>query len=467
MGMYIDPLAVTLPDTCIANGLRHLPGRWFVTDPKQLFRFEYPKYAGTCESGFTRFGDADDHDASDGYSFYTWSDGTRFWQREAYEFQMTTFITVYAACMTSNDTIAATWLFYDTERGERVSQGNGKRFGVKDEPALGISLVGKLETDKNGAPINALNMVVDGNRSYIAGIGGLEIVDITDPTAPQAIGHYPGSWNDVRVVNDGTNVVAFLSPFRSEAPTQVVNVTNPASPQMVSLLQEYSHSLQIQERAGKKELYLATYNESVPRYDVTAPLTPVRQGMAIVPGEVSGVHDLFVQGDMIYANNTTQGLVAFDTSGGFGSSNVEKGRYKLGYSHASWAGTIGGRKIVLAGDEGMTGPTTGGAHLSILEGDPASPSFMTEIAVYQSRPEVGIHYWEVHGDKVYIAYYHDGIRVIDMANPTQPREVAHYNDWIEENAYGGAFEGALAVRKIGDLLYVADLERGLLVLREQ
>ena len=71
------------------------------------------------------------------------------------------------------------------------------------------------------------------------------------------------------------------------------------------------------------------------------------------------------------------------------------------------------------------------------------------------------------GDKVYVAYYHDGIRIVDMADPTQPREVGHYNDWIEDNAYGGAFEGALAVRKVSDLLYVADLERGLLILREQ
>jgi hypothetical protein len=92
---------------------------------------------------------------------------------------------------------------------------------------------------------------------------------------------------------------------------------------------------------------------------------------------------------------------------------------------------------------------------------------MKELAIYQTRPETGIHYFEVHGNKVYIAYYHDGVRVIDLTDPTHPVEVAHYNDWIEDNAYGGAFEGALAVRKIGDLLFVADLERGLLVLREQ
>jgi hypothetical protein len=178
------------------------------------------------------------------------------------------------------------------------------------------------------------------------------------------------------------------------------------------------------------------------------------------------VHDLFVAGNRIYANNTTAGLVVFDTAADL-SSPVELGRFKLGYSHASWAGTLGGRSIILTGDEGMTGTNRGGAQLSILDGDPQSSTFMKEIAHYQTRPEVGIHNFEVHGNKVYIAYYQDGVRIVDLSNPTSPTEVAHYNTWVEETAYGGAFEGALGIRKVGDLIYVADIERGLMIFREQ
>src|SRR5690606_24887643 len=113
------------------------------------------------------------------------------------------------------------------------------------------------------------------------------------------------------------------------------------------------------------------------------------EGRSIVPGEVSGVHDLFVSGDLILANNTTQGLVVFDVSGGL-TNEVELGRFRLAYSHASWAGMVGERQLILTGDEGM-GTPVGGAHLSILDGDPQSPTFMQELAKYQSRPEVGIH----------------------------------------------------------------------------
>ncbi|HEY5952105.1 MAG TPA: hypothetical protein VIV40_41695, partial [Kofleriaceae bacterium] len=363
-GMYIDPMAVQLPATCVENGLHHLPGRWFVSDQSAYFRFEYPKYEGSCTTGFNRIGNEEDHDASDGHSFYTWSDGTRYWQREAYEFQDTIYISIYAACVTPNDTLAATYFNYDTDRGERSYSATGERFVAHKEDTLsaGLTLVGSLEKNTLGDVIEGLNLVVDGTHVYLAGIGGMEIVDVANPAAPTAVSHYDGSWNDIRVVNDGTHVVAFLSPFRSMARTEFVDVTNPSTPTMLGLLQEYSHSLFIQERNAKKELYLATYNESVPKYDVTSPMTPVRSGMAIVPGEVSGVHDLYVDGDKIYAANTTQGLVGFDTSGGFGSSNVLLGRFTLGYSHAAWAGTVGRRQIVLAGDEGMTRTASGAAH---------------------------------------------------------------------------------------------------------
>ena len=113
----------------------------------------------------------------------------------------------------------------------------------------------------------------------------------------------------------------------------------------------------------------------------------------------------------------------------------------------------------------MTGPD-GGAFLRVLDGDPASESFLGELGRYQSRPEVGIHNFELIGDRAYIAYYQDGVRVVDLSDPTRPREVAHYNTWDPETASSGPFSGALGIRVVDGLIYVADSERGLLILRE-
>jgi hypothetical protein len=169
---------------------------------------------------------------------------------------------------------------------------------------------------------------------------------------------------------------------------------------------------------------------------------------------------------MIYANSTTAGMVAIDVSAGL-DQGVEAGRIQTSYSHASWAGTPGGRPVVLHGDEGMTGGADGGAFLRVLEGDTAAGGFInTEIGRYQSRPEVGIHNFMLVGDKVYIAYYHDGVRVVDVSTPTAPTEVAHFNTWDDATAPGGAFEAALGIRVVNGLIYVADSLRGLVILRE-
>src|SRR5690606_24054442 len=138
-------------------------------------------------------------------------------------------------------------------------------------------------------------------------------------------------------------------------------------------------------------------------------LSPVRTGSVLLPGEtISGVHDLTVYGDRIYANNTEAGMVAVDVASGLGSP-VEIGRKRSAYSHASWAGTVNGKELVLHGDEGMTASPDGGAFLRILDGDPNSPTYLEELGRYQSRREVGIHNFEVHGTRVYIAYYQDGV----------------------------------------------------------
>jgi hypothetical protein len=58
------------------------------------------------------------------------------------------------------------------------------------------------------------------------------------------------------------------------------------------------------------------------------------------------------------------------------------------------------------------------------------------------------------------------VRVIDLADPTHPREVAHYNTLDWRSAYGHPFDGALGIRRVDGLVYVADSARGLIIPRE-
>lgn len=476
-GIYVDPYALRLPETCVPGGLAMLEGRWFVRDPDEVFAFEYPKYSGSCDEGHRKLDFEDDHVLeNDNLTQHTWSDGTRFMTRRyglfprgdgepPYE-----LASVFVACMLQDGTLAARRYAFNTDRGETQYEMIGSRFAQKEAAlASGLSLVGEVGTSSAGGPIEGLNVVLDGSHAYVAGISGFDVIDVTDPSAPVAVGHIDGDFNDLRLVKtaDASRTVVFAASrggggFSGEI-VVIIDVTNPAAPAAVGQIDEYSHSLQIATKGSQTLLYLANYSNMVPIFDVTNPLVPVRLGAPLVPGDPGGVHDLTVDGDRIYANNTSAGFVAFDVAPDY--TSTLRGSIKTAYSHASTVGVAGGRPIVLHGDEGMS-PPDGGAFLRILDGDPASPTFMQELSRYQSRPEVGIHNFELVGDKVYIAYYQDGLRVVDLADPTQPREVAHHNTWNYETERGGPFEGALGLRVRDGLIYVADSQRGLLVFSE-
>lgn len=478
VGAFLDPNAIAL-EGCLEGGLEMLPGRWFTRDDESVFTFSYPKYEGDCTSGFRRsFGAENDLDESDGFSFFTWTDGTRLYERQSFQFDNGgvpfEFTSARVTCRRSDDTLIGVNARFDTDRGESTRTLIGSRFGLKDDPAAGLTLVGEIAA-LSATPADRIvgyNVVVDNDLAYVVGPAGLSIVDVSTPATPSLVSHVAGNnqnggYNDVRVVRTQTATVAFVSPL-DFSDTEVIDVTNPASPVIKSPLPEYSHSVQVVQTGNTTSLYLATYTEFVPKYDVTNPLAPVRLGAAeIAGGPVTGVHDLTVEGDHIYANYTETGLVALDVSGGLDNA-VEAGRIQTSYSHASWFATLSsGKKVILHGDEGLSGTATdGAAFLRILDGDPASPNYLGELSRYRTRKEVGIHNIQVVDDKAYLSYYQDGIRIVDIADPTQPTEVAHFNTWDPSTAFGAAFEGAVGVRVAAGHVFVADSDRGLLILDE-
>jgi len=455
-----------LPADCVVGGLAEITGRWFLVDPSQTFAFGYPQFEGSCGAGFRRaFAPPEDHDASDGQTYETWSDGTVVLERQSIVYQAGAYelTAAWAFCMLPDGTLAEASGYYDTDQGTKTATARGTRFAPRDELQRGLTLAGELGTSVTGTPIQALDLAIEGAHAYVAGIGGLDVVDISDPAAPTPVGHLDGSFNDVEISTGDGKVVAYLSPYGGGR-TAVVEVTDPAAPAVLADLPVYSHTLFRTVRGGATWLYLAASGPDIPIFDVTHPLAPARIAQTTVPGPIAGVHDLFADGDRIYAANTRAGLVAFDVAAGWDQPH-ELGHIKTSYSHSVVVGVAGGRPIVVHGDEGMTATSDGAAFLRVLDGDPSAPGFMTEIGRYQSRPEVGIHNFQLVGDLLYIAYYQDGVRVIDLSDPTRPREVAHYNTWNPETAPGGAFEGALGVRVIDRTVYVADDLRGLLILR--
>ncbi|MCW5802720.1 MAG: hypothetical protein KIT31_10060 [Deltaproteobacteria bacterium] len=471
-GPLSDPAMLPMPDDCVPGGLAGLAGRWFVRDPDSLFQFHYPLYEERCDGAMATHGHEDDRDLTDDRRIqYQYSDGTVLFDYLYLRFEQPNFVyeiaRAEAVCLRADGSLGGAYGAFQTDFGARTGTYLGSPFGPKEEAeAGGVVRVGELGTSSNGAPMSSYNLVVEGGLAYMAGPTGFDIIDVSDAKNPRALGHVDEGWNDVRVAHVGGRSYAYGASFAGEV-TTVVDVTDPAAPVVAGVMPTYSHSVQIVD--GK--LYLANYTSAIPVFDIAAnPALPVLLGEirisdAPVPG---AVHDLTVDGTRVFANHTTAGFVALDVSAGLEQPAVELARAPGSYSHASWAGTAGGTRLVLHGDEGLTGTPDGAAFLRVMGGDPAVSSFfMKELGRYQSRPEVGIHNFELHGDRVYIAYYQDGVRIVDVSTPAKPKEVGFYNTLDYATAIGAPFEGALGIRVVDGLIYVADSNRGLIILREQ
>lgn len=468
-----DPLAMPLPDDCVAGGANQMIGRWFTESDDHIWSESLIRFDAAC--GGLREHLVPLSETTDQGRHDSWFDGTRFFVRDETDFGPDSRrINAIAACALPTGELATVRALASVRPGDPVVPvflpvSHGPHFDIRDAPAAGMTLVGALASRTDGTAIEAFNLVVQGTHAYVAGANGFDVIDIADPAQPAVVGHVDGYCNDVRVVIGGGHTVAFLA----DDTTRLIDVTDPAAPVAFAELGTSAHSLQVVDTGGSRLLFVADgYSPAIPVFDVTDPSVPSPVTTITVSADFNdGVHDLFVDAgnDLLYANATFGGTIAFDTSAGY-DAIVELTRFHSGdseYSHGSWAGTIAGRRIVLTADEGWSGTIEGAAFLHVLDGDPASPAFMTEIGRYQSRREVGIHYFEVAGDKVYIAYYQDGARVVDLADPTHPVEVAHYNTWDDE-ATGSRdyYSGAFSIRAANGLVYVADAKRGLVILRE-
>ena len=177
------------------------------------------------------------------------------------------------------------------------------------------------------------------------------------------------------------------------------------------------------------------------------------------------MHDLSIENGIAYLNAWESGfhVVDFNTP----ASPKLLGKWAptpTETSHSSWTTTINGKHIALHGEESYA------ANLNIVDVDPTSPTFMQPGATFKTRDFISIHNLMAFGNKAYFTYYQDGVRVLDLSDPTAPAQVGYYNTWDPQADYttSAFFEGAvgLDVDLARKLIFVADSPRGLLILRD-
>ncbi|RKG90786.1 hypothetical protein D7W82_02630 [Corallococcus sp. CA049B] len=336
----------------------------------------------------------------------------------------------------------------------------------------------RLLSETHVQTVRPVDVYVHRGHAYVVSIddprtqapGGLAVVDVRDPSHPVITKRItlPGDsyWNAAWAKDDALYIASKSSGVI------VFDITDPADPTFVRSVPGRGpidvHTLFVEgHRLYAVSPGPAPTGETL-IFDISTPLQPVllnRFTAADTTSAFPSAHDSFAYQDRLYVNHFSAGYVVYDVKDPM--SPQELGHYTFesdnsyATSHASAVGTFAGKTVAFEGGEYQ------GAHLRVL--DVTDPTNIQLMGRYKLRPQTSIHNMILRGKRLYIAYYQEGLRVLDVSVPPQPREIAWFNTFRESDLNRGddLLEGAIGIRVPGDgQVYVVDTSRGLLIFNE-
>ncbi len=154
-------------------------------------------------------------------------------------------------------------------------------------------------------PDGANDVAIQGSLAYVANaLGGLKVVDVSDPTAPTEVGSLDGIYaTRVRVAGDAAYILH--AEVNDPYVLRVVDVSDPAQPTEIAsaALPGMAWNLAL----GEETLFIAGDDFGVRLFDVTTPAAPTPIGSIALPS----VTEVAVRGDVLYV------AAHEDTGGGF------------------------------------------------------------------------------------------------------------------------------------------------------
>lgn len=313
--------------------------------------------------------------------------------------------------------------------------------------------------------------------------------DVTNPANPVLTDFVEV---DARVVNDvKVNANATLAAITREGASDrkngvvLLDISNPAHPVVADT---YDKDLDggVHNVFFNGNVLYAVHNGTAELHvlDVSNPQDVQEAGRwgIDVPGKY--LHDIWVSDGLAYVSYWHDGVYVLDVGdgrwGGTPRAPVEVGSYAYpeGSTHVAFPYTnADGHRYLFVGDEifgcedcisrnGHPGDGSRGfVHVLDLE----DPENMREVARYEV-PEAGAHNLWIEDDKMYVAYYQAGLRVVDVSGELrgdlyrQGREIAWFPTGTPDGHVPNA-PMAWGPQLFKGHVFVSDLNSGLWVLR--
>ncbi|MBT5354837.1 MAG: choice-of-anchor B family protein [Flavobacteriales bacterium] len=308
------------------------------------------------------------------------------------------------------------------------------------------------------------------NNTEIAVIGsteGTHFFNVTDPQNSTEVAFVAGAYTGSGVVHrDYHDYQGYLYIVCDEgwstSTLQIVDISNlPTSVNVVydsDSLFNTSHNIFIDTATSK--LYACASNSAMDIYSLDTPTLP---NLIYSYTDVGHVHDAYVRNDTAFLNCGPDGfrIVDFhylDLGGGMAWDELASftSYPDAGYNHSGWLSDDG--TIYAMQDENH------GYDVKIM--DVSDLNNITVLSTLNSgeNAQSMAHNGIIKGDFLYLAYYHDGLRVFDISDPSNPIQICNYDTYSPSsyNSYKGAW-GVYPYLPSGNII-VSDMQSGLYVL---
>lgn len=321
-----------------------------------------------------------------------------------------------------------------------------------------VTLLGQLHEHPGYAGVWGYVDPKGGEYALLGTRNGTSVVNVTDPTQPVQVAFIPGptsGWREIQTYGSYAYVTT-----EGGGGVQIIDLSN--LPFDATLAGTYratvsnAHTLFIDTDSGYAYINGATGAPSQSRGGMNIldlnqdPTQPVEVGRYTT----RYTHDSFVRnfGDVTVAftSELSAGFSIVDVTNPADPQVWLNHRYPGNFTHNGWLAQDS--RYFLTTDE------TEGGHLKVW--DWWDFGNIVQVGGYSAHPNATIHNIYAGGDFAVAAYYAEGLRVIDMTDPTLPVEAGYFDthpEWV--TGFRGAW-GAYPYLPSGNILLM-DISTGL------
>jgi len=282
--------------------------------------------------------------------------------------------------------------------------------------------------------------------ALLGAFGGMAIIDVTTDTAnPTQVAYVAGvsnRWKDIKIWKNYSYLVS-----EGGGGLEIVDLTDPTSPVLVkNHTNDFTaaHNLYIDENGFAYVVGANAAGGGLIIYDLADPENPVKTG----EWSVDDIHDVFVRDNVAWASVLNRAsIVVIDVTDKTAPTEIT--RWFEGFNtHHSWL--TDDSNYLLVNEERR------GGHLKIW--DVRDLNNVSLVSEYESIPNIIIHSVFVKGDFAYISYYVEGLKIVDISDPKSPGEVGSFDIFPGPDNSGFAGSWGVYPYSSSGLVFIGDTE---------